>query len=243
MNFCIRSIALVGFACLGLILAPSSQAQVVVYSLEFEHKDGFNVEFFHGGYVVAPLLGGTGTFLLTAFDGGRRVLDTSPGSGSFFLAKEGDKRINVVAASVGSGSSGAGGSYIAYGEVNRTLFLKTPTSRYRLKVAGTLTGRSIAADDEGGTVKLDGSVGTANFSALTMRLDDSLTKELNEKGLSVEEASAEVTRRLKWKGYSEASTDTPTEPGTPGTPNPNPTPTPTPTPTPNPEFDGLNGLE
>lgn len=223
MNFSIRSIALVWLASLGLIIVSSSQAQVVVYSLEFEHKDGFNVEFFHGGYVVAPLLGGAGTFLLTAFDGGRRVLDTSPGSGNFFLAKDGNKRFNVVAATVGTGSSGPGGSYIAYGEVDRTLFLKTPTSRLRLRVAGTLSGKSIAADDEGGEVKFNGSVGTANFSGLKMRLEESMTKEFNEKGLSVEEASENVTRMLRWKGYSEATAQTPTEPGTP-----DPTPTPDP---------------
>jgi hypothetical protein len=224
MTFSIRSIVSVWLASLGLVLATQTQAQVVVYSVEFEHKDGFNVEFFHGGYVVAPLLGGAGTFLLTAFDGGRRVLDTSPGSGNYFLAKNGDKRYNVVAATVGTGSTGPGGSYIAYGEVNRTLFLQTPTSKLRLRIAGTLTGKSVAADDEGGEVKFDGSVGTANFSSLKMALDDTLTKDYNKRGLSVEEAAAEVTRMLRWKGYSEAAPETPTNPENPGTPNPNPNP-------------------
>lgn len=229
MIFRIRSLAFGILACLGWVAAPQSHAQVVVYSLEFKHKDGFNVEFFHGGYVVAPLLGGAGTFLLTAFDEGRRVLDASPGSGNYFLAKKGDKRYNVIAATVGGGatggtaSTGPGGSYIAYGEVGRTLTLQTPTNRLRVRIADTLTGRSLAADDEGGKVKLDGSVGTANFSDLKLKLDEKLTKDYNQRGLSVEEAAAEVTRILNWQGYAEAAAETPSDPETPGTNPTNPT--------------------
>lgn len=188
-------------------LPMESEAQVVVYRLEFKHRDGFNVDYYNGGYLAAPLLGGSGNFLLTAVENGRRVLDTSSGSGAYFLARDGDKRYNVISATVGSGAEDTtGGSYVAYGPVDRTLDFATPTSKYKIRVAGKLKGESIAADDEGGEAKFNGSVGTANFSDLTVHLDEGLTKEYNEKGYSLEEVTTRLTRLLRWRGYATPAT-------------------------------------
>lgn len=191
------------------IQPPSeADAQVIVYRLEFKHKDGYNVDFFNGGYLAAPLLGGAGNFLLTAIDNGRRVLDTSPGSGAYFYARDGDKRYGVISATVGSGANDSrGGSYVAHGPVNKTLSFATPTAGYSIRVASKLTGESIAADDEGGEAKFNGSVGTINFSELTIHLDEGLTKQYNEKGFSLEEVTLRLTRLLRWRGYATPKTD------------------------------------
>ena len=54
-------LALVAVALACLTFASSAQSQVVVYSVEFKKDSGFNLEFFDGGYFVAPALGGEGT--------------------------------------------------------------------------------------------------------------------------------------------------------------------------------------
>jgi hypothetical protein len=216
MTSVIRPFLFLLLAACGLTLTQTAQAQVIVYRLEFKHTDGFNVDYYTGGYLAAPLLGGSGNFLLTAIENGRRVLDTSSGSGSYFLARSGDKRFNVVSATVGSGAeSSANGSYVASGETKRTVGIVTPTGTYRIKVASVLKGESIAADDEGGEVKFNGTVGTANFSDLTLYFEEGLTQEYNEKGLTLEEITTRLTRLLRWRGFAPPAEDD-TDGGTDG---------------------------
>ncbi len=208
MTSVIRPFLLLLLVLSGLHAVPAAQAQVIVYRLEFKHKDGFNVDYYTGGYLAAPLLGGSGNFMLTAIENGRRVLDTSSGSGSYFLARNGDKRYNVVAATVGSGAeSSANGSYVASGETQRSVGITTPTGTYKIKVASVLKGESIAADDENGEIKFNGTVGTANFSDLTLYFEEGLTREYNEKGLTLEEITTRLTRLLRWRGFAPPSTD------------------------------------
>jgi hypothetical protein len=194
MTAVIRPLLLLILALSGLHIAPSAQAQVVVYRLEFKHTDGFNVDYYTGGYLAAPLLGGTGNFILTAIENGRRVLDASPGSGTYFLARSGDKRYNVVSATIGS--------YVASGEANRTTNIITPTGTYKIKLATILRGESIAADDEDGEVKFNGTVGTADFSDLTLYYEEGLTNEYNNDGFTLEETVTRLTRLLRWRGFA-----------------------------------------
>ena len=208
MSSATRQLLLLALALLGAAALPSAQAQVIVYRIEFKHQDSFNVDYYTGGYLAAPLLGGAGSFLLTGIENGRRVLDTSPGSGAYFLARSESKRYNVVSATVGSGAdSSANGSYVAYGEVDTTLNLATPTGSLKIRVCKTLRGESLAADDENGEIKFDGTVGTANFSELVLRLDEDLTREFNEDGLTLEQTTEILTRRLRWQGFFSADGD------------------------------------
>lgn len=203
MTAVIRSLFLLLLVLAGLHLAPSANAQVVVYRLEFKHQDGFNVDYYTGGYLAAPLLGGTGNFILTAIENGRRVLDASPGSGTYFLARSGDKRYNVVSATIGNGAdSSANGSYVASGEAKRTINIVTPTGTYKIKLATVLKGESLAADDENGEVKFNGTVGTADFSDLTLYFEEGLTQEYNNDGFSLEETATRLTRLLRWRGFA-----------------------------------------
>lgn len=217
-RFALPSIVL-ALACGSCSLATSAGAQVLVYKIEFKHLDGFNVDFYQGGYLIAPALGGDGTFLLTAIEGGRRVLDTSPGSGRFFFGNSSSKRYNGVAATVGGGEEGttAGGAYVAYGTASSTVTLRTPLSRLKLKLAKTLHGQAVAANDEEGENKLNGSVGSANLSEMTLRLDEGLTETYNGDGLSVADAAARVTTLLIRQGWAVPAAPTP--PTTPGTDN------------------------
>jgi hypothetical protein len=52
---------------LGLFLMAAIPAagQLVVYEMDFKRTDGFNDRPFLGGYFVAPVTGGTGSFVFT----------------------------------------------------------------------------------------------------------------------------------------------------------------------------------
>ena len=54
-------------AVLGLLLlaALPAAAQLVVYDMEFKRTSGFNDRPFLGGFFVAPVTGGTGSFVFT----------------------------------------------------------------------------------------------------------------------------------------------------------------------------------
>ena len=212
-------LALVAVALACLTFAFSAQSQVVVYSVEFKKDSGFNLEFFDGGYFVAPALGGEGTFILTAIVDGRRTLTSSAGSGNFFHGvDEKGKRITVVNAVGGDGTT-SNSSYLAYGEFHGTIELVTPLANYKIKVARKLKGHALAAGDESGTdatntitSSTDGTVGFAHISAMTMSFDDGQTRRANEKEQTAAEAATALATQLKQRGYVESETST--DPGT-----------------------------
>ena len=232
-------LALVAVALACLTFATSAQSQVVVYSVEFKKDSGFNLEFFDGGYFVAPALGGEGTFILTAIVDGRRTLTSRAGSGNFFHGvDEKGKRITVVNAVGGDGTT-SNASYLAFGEVTGTIEVVTPLANFKIKVARKLKGQALAAGDESGTdatntitSSTDGTVGFAHFSAMTLSFDDGQTRRANEKEQTAAEAATALATQLKQRGYveSETSTDPGTDSGTDtGTVTPPTTTIPTPT--------------
>lgn len=220
--------------CIGLI--PSAHSQVVVYTVDFKHESGFNLEFFEGGYFVAPALGGQGTFILTSIVNGRRTLTSSAGTGNFFHGvDEKGKRITVVSATGGDGAT-SNASYLAFGDVTGTIEVVTPLANFKLKVARKLKGQALAAGDESGTTttgttttdptttdtttpaattsSADGTVGFANISSMTLSFNDGETREANEKEQTADEAATALATSLKQRGYVEASTTTGTDTGT-----------------------------
>jgi hypothetical protein len=213
------AIVAVALACLGF--ATSAKSQVVVYSVDFKKDSGFNLEFFDGGYFVAPALGGEGTFILTAMVNGRRTLTSSAGSGSFFHGvDEKGKRVTVVNAVGGDGTT-SNSSYLAFGEVTGTIEVVTPLANFKIKVARKLKGQALASGDESGTdatntttSSTDGTVGFAHISAMTMSFDDGQTKKANEKEQTASEAATALATQLKQRGYVEAETSTDTGTGT-----------------------------
>lgn len=155
------------------IFAPQARSQVVVYSVDFKHEDGFNIDFFDGGYFVAPALGGSGTFILTSQDKGRKTLSSSAGTGNFFHGlDEHEKRISVVSASGGDGSTSVA-SYVAFGDVSGTVEIVTTDATYKIKVAKKLKGHAIAASSAENTTSVsstsasDGSTSTGTSTTTT----------------------------------------------------------------------------
>ena len=153
--------------------ATVSSGQVIIYELKFEHETGFNLDFFEGGYFVAPALGGAGTFILTSRESGRKILTSSAGTGNFFHGIDEDgKRISVISAGGGDGSTSLA-SYVAFGEVTGSVEIETSDATFKVKVARKLKGTSIAAGDETSTTSSSSSSTTDTTTNTTTTTDTS----------------------------------------------------------------------
>ncbi len=184
----------------------SASAQVLVYKLDFRKDKGVNYHTFSGGYFIAPLLGGEGTFLLTDATEGRTYLEAA-NAGRLFTAINRDETKAVMSATSGTGT--AEGAMVAIGDVDKTIKVNSPTLSLAAKVAGKLTGMAVTADDESdadGPAK-DGSLGSAGYSQLVMTLDEEATNRNNDKGYSVEKTVEALIAILERSGYAEASTE------------------------------------
>lgn len=207
-----RPLSLLGsliVAAAGLAAPLSAGGQVVIYELKFKQEASFNVDFFDGGYFIAPALGGSGSFVLTAKDNGRKVLTSSGGSGSFFTGSDGDgKRMTVISASA-SNSTTLNASYVAMGEADNTVTVRTENATIKLKVAKELKGHAVAAGDESSstTTAEDGSSSFASIASMTANLDEGATNKANDQEMTVDEAAAQIVTELKQKGYVEETTD------------------------------------
>ena len=69
----IRAFLLLLVAVFASFAAPKADAQVLVYRLDFAKGKGINYHIFETGFFVAPLLGGSGSFLLATNEDGRIV--------------------------------------------------------------------------------------------------------------------------------------------------------------------------
>jgi hypothetical protein len=207
-----RSFALV--AALTLLAqafaASRAGAQVLVYELEILKENGINYHPFEGGFFVAPLLGGTGTFLLTSTDGGRTFTE-SGNSGRLFTAVDGKEKKAVISATTG-GTGTAQGALVAIGKIDHGLTVNSPTTSLNIRVAKSLTGTAVSADDEStaSAPATDGSIGSAGVSQLKLVLDEPATKHANNHGLSLSQTVAELKLELQRRGYQPETTPTPT---------------------------------
>lgn len=207
-----RPLSLLGSLILtvaGLSAPLTASGQVVIYELKFKQEASFNVDFFDGGYFIAPALGGSGSFVLTAKDNGRKVLTSSGGSGSFFTGFDGDgKRMTVISASAGNGTT-LNASYVAMGEADNTVTVRTENATIKLKVAKELKGHAVAAGDESSstTTAEDGSSSFASVASMTANLDEGATDKANDQEMTVDEAAAQIVTELQQRGYVEETTD------------------------------------
>jgi hypothetical protein len=89
---------------LGFWSAPPAQAQLIVFELEFQRKDGFNDVPFDGKYLVAPVPGGDASFVLTAGSGSGRRIVVANSAGRYFRAVTNKREVKWVAqAQLGAG--------------------------------------------------------------------------------------------------------------------------------------------
>lgn len=208
---CPKKTILPALALVWCLLMASASAQVLVYKLDFRKDKGVNYHTFEGGYFVAPLLGGEGTFLLTDTTNGR-VYTEATNAGRLFTAVNRSETKAVISATTGTGT--AEGALVVIGDVNKTIKVNSPTLSLAAKVAGKLTGMAVTADDESdadGPAK-DGSLGSAGFSQLVMELDEEETNRNNGKGYTLEKTVEVLRTTLERSGYSEATTDDGTDP-------------------------------
>lgn len=196
-------------ALLWCFLIASASAQVLVYKLDFRNDKGVNYHTYSGGYFVAPLLGGEGTFLLTDSDGGRTYMEAA-NAGRLFTAINHSETKAVISANTGTGT--AAGAIMVIGDVDKTIKVSSPTVSLSAKVAGKLTGMAVTADDESdadGPAK-DGSLGSAGYSQLVMTLDEEETNQNNDKGYSLEKTVEALVKTLERAGYSKTAEEVPT---------------------------------
>jgi hypothetical protein len=196
---------LFSLACLMLCwlgVPTASQAQVLIYKLDIGGAKGVNFHTFDGGFVVAPLLGGAASFLLTSSEEGRTFTE-SPEAGTLFIAVSGNgDQKAVVSATTGSGT--ASGSIVAIGEVNHVIKVNSRTLTLAAKVAKTLIGTLVSADDESesSTTAVDGSIGSAGVADVKLVLDEDQTNSVNRDGLTLAEAVDQAKLELERRGFS-----------------------------------------
>jgi hypothetical protein len=204
--------------------STASGIGVFVYKLDFKHLEGFNVDFWGGGFVVVPATGGVGSVVLTAVDDGRKEYVAAPGSAAFYFARSRDKRYSVVA--MGNGTPGGNSAVLsmqAFGESNHSLTITTELVTLKVKAAKTMRGYAQASEDESSDplIQTDGTVGFVEFSEMKLEFDEDFTQRLNRtQGGDVGRAFEEVVNEVERRGFVERSdggTGTGTGTGTSGT--------------------------
>lgn len=199
--FLLTALATLGFS------TASSKAQVLVYKLEFSNAKGVNFHSFDGGYVVVPLLGGSASFLLTSTEAQRTYTESSEG-GNFFTAVSGNgDQKAVLSATTGTGT--ASGAMVAMGDINHVVKVTSRTLSLAAKVAKSLNGTLVSADDESEveSVAIDGSIGSAGVADVRLSLDDRETNDANKDGLSIADTLEVLKIELERQGYSAEATD------------------------------------
>lgn len=180
---------------------------VFVYELKFKHLEGFNVDFWGGGWVVVPATGGVGSAVLTAIDDGRKEYVEASGSVAFYFAKTREKRYTVVA--MGNGTPGGNAAVLsmqAFGESNHGISINTEVATIKVKAAKVMRGYAQASQDESGdsTLSTDGTVGFVEFSEMKLDIDEDMTNRMNEKfGGDVGRAYTELVAEVQRRGYVE----------------------------------------
>jgi hypothetical protein len=201
------------FFLFALLSASTASAQVLVYKLDFSKDRGINYHTFEGGYFVAPLLGGAGTFLLTSNEEGLIYTESTDG-GRLFTAVSNDDKKAVISATTGTGT--AAGAFVALGDIDHTVKVNNAVYSLTAKVAKTLTGTAVTADDESEVEApaTDGSLGSAGIAKLKIVLDEEETNRANRDGLSLTQAVEQVKLTLERQGYSDGVEEEPETPAT-----------------------------
>ena len=188
-----------------LLCASAARGQVLIYKFDTSDAKGINFHTFEGGYVVAPLLGGDATFLLTTKEDGRRYVESS-GGGRLFTAVSGSgDRKAVISATTGLGT--AEGAIVALGDINHMVKISSPASTITARVAKSLHGTLVSADDESEAESeaRDGSIGAAGVADVKITLDEKETNRVNGDDLTLAQAVEHLKLELEREGYSPAS--------------------------------------
>ncbi|GEP42414.1 hypothetical protein [Brevifollis gellanilyticus] len=190
-------------AALWLTAMVGAQAQWLIYELTFTpEKDSVNFSSYKSAYLVAPANGGAATMVLTTDDGGRYFAVADSGA-KFFLAANATQRKAAFSALAISGNAQA--LYTASGNLNRSLLLDVAETGGQkvLRVAETLHGRLMAADDESDKGPAsDGSIGMIGSAVIKGTLREDLTSIATRHFTSQTLAVSYVVELLEKYGYA-----------------------------------------
>jgi hypothetical protein len=191
------------------LLCSSAGAQVLVYRMEISQEQGINFHTFEGGFFAAPVLGGTGSFLLTSTAEGRTFTESDSAGNLFTAVGEGGKKA-VISANTGTGT--AHGAFVALGDISYSLSVSSPTTNLSVRIAKTLSGYAVSADDESTvtTPAVDGSIGSAGYTKIKFTLDEGQTNHANQAGLSLSQTMDQLKTELGREGFSAATSSTTT---------------------------------
>ena len=198
-----------------LIAVPAS-AQLVVYGMDFKRTDGFNDRPLTGGYFVAPVAGGTGSFVFTQQGTSGTSIVPAQDSAKFFRLVTEDRQIKWVAqAQVGSatttptptpddGTDGgdddddgetpttpvevATGTFLSYGESNLNHTFRTPLLSFETRIAKSLEGRTVSASSESlnGSTRFIGFVSRGDWK---LNFDERQTNHVNRQDMDLATAT------------------------------------------------------
>ncbi len=189
-------------AALWLTAMVGAQAQWLIYELTFTpEKDSVNFSSYKSAYLVAPANGGAATMVLTTDDGGRYFAVADSGAKYFLAANATQKKAAFSALAI---SGNAQALYAASGNLNRSLLLDTPEGEQKvLRVAETLHGRLMAADDESDKgPAADGSIGMIGSATIKGTLREDLSGIATRHFTSQTLAVSYVVELLEKYGYA-----------------------------------------
>jgi hypothetical protein len=194
--------ARLGVLLLLLLGTVSASAQWLVYEVKFtpDDQDSVNFSFYNGAYIIAPAQGGAATLVLTTEDGGH-FYAVSEAGGRFFVAANRRTKKAVFSATALRGSAQA--FYAASGYLNRSLLLDSPSGARSWRVAETIEGRFMAADDDGGLPPApDGSFGMIGNAKIQATLREDLTANATLSYTTLTGATTYVIELLERYGYN-----------------------------------------
>jgi hypothetical protein len=204
---------LLGLGLMLLAVLPAA-GQLVVYEMDFKRTDGFNDRPFLGGYFVAPVTGGTGSFVFAQRGtSGVAVVPVNDG-GRLFRSVTDDGEVNWVAQGQVGGTttdettdgettdttdttdtttdtgtvSVSTGSFLAVGRAGGNVGFRTPLVRFETRIAKTLEGRTIAASSEA-INESDKRIGFVSRGDWKLKYDEKQTGIVNRDDLDLAAAT------------------------------------------------------
>ena len=148
----------------------------LVYELKFtpDVVGNLNFQFYTGAYIVAPVIGGPSSLILTTEENGR-LYTLAPNAARIFTVASPASRKTVLSAIALNGSAQA--SYMATGDINKTVSLPGAKGIRSFRVAAGLRGTLIANDDdsEARAVSPDGTLGMVGSAIIEGTLREDLT--------------------------------------------------------------------
>ena len=196
----------------------TSTGTMAVYRLTFSPAgESINYRPYQGGYYIAPIMGGTGSLILTLTTGGQKRFYTYANFGELFVAVKGQDRKTVLSAAASNSVSTT--TFYAIGDADEKMDVESRSAESDVYVAKLLTGYSVSADSERDLPFASASasdIGVAGASFLRCTLDEGLTKDAIKQSRILSAEVTEIQTQLTEKGYVHGSATTATGGGTAG---------------------------